>query len=417
MAPGFINIEPLRRFPDFRRLWTGYLFRLIGAQLTVTTCVYQLFALTHSNLDVGLLSLAQAVPAIAAAIIGGSIADAIDRRKLLIATAVLFAILTAGLALNAMQRQSAVWPLFVISPLIWGLNAVDTPTRSAVIITLVDRESVVPANVLRQLLSQASNLLGPALAGLLIALYPRSLAAIYWIDVASTLAAFQAVVRLPAMPSADGARRFGLSSMREGFGFALTRPPIMGGIAADFVAMFFASPVSLFPYLALVRYHGGPGAFGLLSAAPAFGAATGALLSGWTARVYRNGRWIIYAFIVWGLAMVGLGLSPWLWLGAILAAIAGWVDSTSAIFRATILQLETPDRLRGRLSSIDSMVGQTGPLLGRAEAGLIAQFISVPSTLILGGIACIAGIGVIARTMPGFGGYVRSDSLLAQESR
>jgi MFS family permease len=400
-----IDLGPLRQFPQFRRLWTGYLLRQIGAQLTVTAVIYQVFATTHSNLDVGLLGVAQLGPAIVAPMVGGAIADAIDRRLLLIVTAMLFAVFTSALALNAWSTHPALWPLYVFSALIWGLNGIDNPTRTAVTVALVDRASVVPANVLRQLLSQTSNLVGPGLAGVLIAVFHHDLAIVYWIDVASTVAALQAVLRLPPLLPGGGGRRFGLASIREGFAFVRQRRVIQASFAADLVAMVLGSPVALFPYMALVRYHGGPGAYGLLSASPAIGAGIGAILSGWTRRIRYQGKWVLVAISIWGGAIVGFGLAPWLWLGVAFMAVAGWADSTQAMFRTAILQLETPDALRGRISSIQSIVVQSGPLIGSAESGLVARLAGAPIAIVSGGLACLVGVAAIAKWAPQFVAY------------
>jgi MFS family permease len=413
-----IDTLPLRNFPHFRRLWIGYLFRLIGAQLTATTVIYQVYTVTHSNLDVGLLSIAQVGPVVVAPMLGGAIADAIDRRKLLMITAVAMALMTCALALNASTAQPALWPLYVFSALTAGLNGIDNPTRTAVVVTLVDRAAIVPANVLRQLLAQTSNLVGPGVAGILIAAFPHHLALVYWIDVGSTAAALQAAVRLPPLQPSGGGRKFGVASIREGFGFLRRSQVIQACLAADFMATLLGSPVSLFPYMALTRFHGGPTAYGILCAAPAIGAGLGAAASGWTSAIRYYGRWVLIAITTWGIAIVGFGLAPWFWLAVAYMAIAGWADSTSAIFRTAILQLETPDQLRGRLSSIQTIVVQSGPLLGNAEAGLVARLSSAPISIVTGGLACLVGVGVIVRLVPRISRYEggRSEEVAAVES-
>jgi MFS family permease len=401
----FIDVGPLRRFPQFRRLWTGYLFRQLGAQLTATTVIYQVFIQTHSNIDVGLISIAQLGPAILAPIIGGAIADAIDRRRLLVVTAVLFAMSTTGLALNALGPRPALWPLYVCSAITWGLNGVDGPTRTAVTMSLVDRGSVVSANILRQVLGQTSNIAGPGLAGILIALFHHHLATVYWIDAASTVAALQAVLRLPPLMPGGGGRKFSFGSIAEGFRFLRGRQAIQACFLADFIATVLGEPISLFPYMALVHFHGGPKAFGLLSASPAIGAGLGSLFSGWTGTVHRPGRWVLIAVAIWGAAIVGFGVAPWLWLGVCCVAIAGWADATSVLFRTTILQLDVPDRLRGRLSSIQSMVVQSGPKLGNAEGGLVAGLANAPIAIVSGGLGCLVGVALMAKFIPTFANY------------
>ncbi|HEY2072605.1 MAG TPA: MFS transporter [Gaiellaceae bacterium] len=401
----FVDVSPLRRFPDFRRLWTGYLFRQLGAQLTATTVVYQVFTLTHSNTDVGLVSLAQLGPALLAPIIGGAIADAIDRRILLVCTAVLFAFTTTGLALNASASHPALWPIYVCAALTWGLNGIDTPTRTAVTMGLVDRESILPANVLRQMLGQTSEVVGPGLAGALIAVFHGRVADVYWIDVASTIAALQAVLRLPALMPGGDARKFSVGSIAEGFRYLKGRQVLQGAIFSDLVALGLGAPNSLFPYMALVHFHGGPEAFGLISAGPAVGALAGSILSGWTHRVTRHGRWALISIATWGAFLIGFGLSPWLWLGVVCIAGSGWSDANLVLFRSTMLQLEVPDRLRGRISAINTMVGTSGPKLGSTDASLIASVSSAPIAIVSGGIACIIGAAVMARAWPKFAAY------------
>ncbi|HVB05770.1 MAG TPA: MFS transporter [Acidimicrobiales bacterium] len=401
----FVDITPLRRFPDFRRLWTGYAFRQLGAQITVTTVIYQVYTITHSNLAVGLLSLAQLGPSIFAPILGGSLADAIDRRVLLLGTAFAMSLCTVGLALNAGTGHPALWLLFVLSAVSWGLAGIDGPTRAAVQIALVDRESVLSANALRQVLQQGSLVVGPAAAGLLIAALHRHLPVVYWIDVASTAFALQAVLRLPPLPPEGGGRRFGFSSIVEGFSYLRGRQVIQACFLADLNANVLGLPVSLFPYMAFHHFHAGVRAYGLLMAAPGAGAALGSLLSGWSATIRRQGLAVLIAIAVWGLALVGFGLTTSLAVGIVLLAVAGWADMISATFRNTIIQVEVPDRLRGRLSSIQTAVVQSGPRLGNTEAGVVAALTTAQFSVVSGGVGCVLGIALIARFMPRFAAY------------
>ena len=196
-----------------------------------------------------------------------------------------------------------MWPVFVCAAAIQGFNSIDSPARSAVIPAIVDRDSLVAANALTQLLWQLSSMVGPAIAGLLIATTHGNIALVYWIDVASTAVALLSVARLPALPPSGGGRKFSLSSIAEGFSFLAGRQVIQGSLLADWLATVLGEPVSLFPYMALVRFHGGPTAFGILTAAPAIGAALGSLLSGWAVRVRRPGRAVLYALVAWGIAI------------------------------------------------------------------------------------------------------------------
>jgi len=400
-----LDTGPLRRFEAFRRLWTGYAFRQLGAELTATAVIYQTYVLTHSNLDVGFVSLAQLGPAFFVPLVSGAITDAVDRRKVLVVTAFLIGATTAGLAINASASHPALWPVYLCAAVIQGLNSVDSPARSAIVPDIVDRDSLLAANALQQLLWQLSSMVGPGIAGILIAATHGNIALVYWIDVGSTLIALQAVARLPALRPSGGGRRFSLSSIAEGFRFLSGKQVIQGCLWADWLATVLGEPVSLFPYMALVRFHGGPRAFGLLTAAPAIGAALGSLLSGWATRVRRPGRAVLYALVAWGVAIFGFGVSPWLWLGVVTVALAGWADAVSVLFRTTIVQLEVPDRLRGRLFSIQAAVVVSGPRLGNVEGGLVAAATGAPLAIVMGGLGCLLAAAGLNWRMPALARY------------
>jgi len=394
------DIGPLR-LPHFRRLWLGYLVSQTGAQLTVVAVAYQVFQVTHSSLDVGLVSLAQVGPAIVGPIVAGSLADAVDRRRLLLVIQVLLAGCSVGLAVNA--AHPALWPLYVLPALIAGLAGADNPSRVAIMMNLVDREAFVSANVLRQSVQQVALVAGPALGGILLATAGAQI--VYWADVASFAASFVALVRLGPGHQAETVTRFGFRSIVEGFGFLRGRQAIQGCFVADLNATVLGMPTSLFPAVGLVAFHGGAQAVGYLYAAPGVGALLGTVLSGWTSGIRRPGRAVVVAIAVWGAAITAFGLVPWLGLGLVLLAVAGAADVISAIFRSTILQLETPDRLRGRLSSIQTAVVTTGPRLGNAEAGLVAALSNVQVSVVSGGLGCLLGIAVIGKLMPRFLSY------------
>lgn len=380
----------------------GYAIRQVGSQVAVTAVIYQVFALTHSNLAVGLVSVAQLAPTIVVPLFGGALADAVDRRKLLIVTALLLGACTTGLALNTQGGHPRLWLIYVLSSLSWGLTSLDGPARTAVIVTLVDRSSFLAANVLRQLLQQLALVAGPAVAGVLIALFARHFAIVYWLDVLSTLAALQAVVRLPPLLPGSGGRKFGIRSVAEGISFVRRQRAILICFVVDFNANVFGMPTALFPYVAAVHFHSGPETFGLLTAAPGVGALLGSFMSGWTQRVRRVGRAVFMAVAVWGGAIALFGLSPWLWPALVLLMIAGWADVISATFRTTISQLRTPPEMQGRLSALQGIVVQSGPRLGNAEAAFVAALSSAPISIVSGGLACLVAVGALARFFPDF---------------
>jgi predicted MFS family arabinose efflux permease len=405
MARGrlLVDLGPLRQSQAFRRLWSGYLVTTLGSQLTVVAVPYQVFKLTHSSLDVGLVGLVQIVPVLGGSLFGGSIADAIDRRRLLIVTQFLLAACSVGLALNSSGGQAALWPLYVLSALAAAVASIDSPTRSAVIANLVSRPMFASASALWQLLSQLSQVAGPAVAGLLLGEF--GMASVYWIDAGTFAVSLLAVASLPVLRPLGGGTRFGLRSIAEGLRYLRGRPVLQGTFVVDLNAMVLGMPRALFPALGLVRFHGGAATVGLLYAAPGAGALLGALFTGWVVAVRRQGRAVVVAVAVWGAAIAAFGVVPWLDAGLVLLALAGAADVVSAVFRGTILQLEAPESLRGRLSSIHTAVVTGGPRLGDFEAGAVAAVSTPQISVVSGGLGCLVGVGLVTWLMPKFARY------------
>jgi MFS family permease len=405
-APGrvgrrlFIDVTPLRRSRDFRLLLAGEFVSVLGTQLTTVAVPYQVYRLTHSSLDVGLVSLAQLFPLIAGALLGGSLVDTMDRRRLLMLAQVLPALCSAGLALNA-DLGTALWPLFVLPALSAGFSPLDNAGRSAIVPNLVRRSEVSTANAMFQSLFQFGIVFGPAVAGLLLA--GAGVRFVYWLDVASFGGAMLGAFLIsPQPPVGATGQRAGLRSIVEGLRFVRGRQAIQGAYLIDINAMVFGMPRALFPALALTFFRGGPSTLGLLYAAPGAGALVGALTTGWVSRVQRQGRAVIVAVIVWGAAIASFGLVPWLPAALVLLAIAGWADVISAVFRSTIIQLSVPDVLRGRLSGLQTAVVTGGPRIGDLEAGAVAAGFGDAVSVISGGLACIVGALILGRLLPGF---------------
>ena len=405
MARGrlLVDLGPLRQSQAFRRIWLGYLVTTLGSQLTVVAVPYQVFLLTHSSLDVGLVGLVQIVPVLAGSLFGGSIADAVDRRRLLVVTQLSLAACSVGLALNSTGGHAALWPLYALSALGSGIVSVDSPTRTAVIATLVGRPMFASANALWQLLFQVSVVAGPAVAGLLLG--QVGIASVYWIDAATFAVSLLAVASLPALRPPGGGTRFGLRSVGEGLRYLKGRPVLQGTFVVDLNAMVLGMPRALFPALALVRFHGGANTVGLLYAAPGAGALIGALLTGWVVTVRKQGRAVLVAVGIWGGAIAAFGLVHWLAAALMLLALAGAADVVSAVFRGTILQLEAPESLRGRLSSVHTAVVTGGPRLGDFEAGAVAAVSTPQISVVSGGLGCVVGVGIVAWLMPRFSSY------------
>jgi MFS family permease len=397
-----IDMEPLRRFPQFRWLWFGYLLSLMGSQLTRVAVVYQIFTVTHSSLLVGLVSLVQLGPTLIGALLGGWVADSMDRRSLLLIVNVAMMLASLGLALNSLFNANIV-AVFVLSAVTAGFNGVDSPTRTAVMMTTVDRALIPKANALRQMLSQSSQVIGPAVAGLLLAAV--GLTPVYAIDTVSFVAAIVAVLMLRRAGTPGDPQRRGWSAIVDGFRFLRTQPAIRGCFIADLNATVFGMPTALFPALAVDHFHGGAPALGYLNAAPGLGALIATLLAGWTPHVTRPGRAVLIATTVWGVAITLFGFSPALIPALLLLAVAGAADVLSAVFRGTIIQLEAPDKLRGRLSAIHAAVVQSGPRLGNTEAGLVAAAAGTTASVVSGGIICVIGSFAIWRFLPRFSEY------------
>jgi MFS family permease len=384
-------------------LFAGAGVSYLGRQLTVVAIPYQVFLLTHSSLAVGMVGLVAVVPLVTLSLAGGAIADAVDRRKLLLVTQLLSAGTSAGLALNAGSGSPRLWPIYVLAALSAGLAGVDLPARNAIIPKLVGRDLFPSAAALSQIQFQVGQVLGPALAGLVIGRV--SLSAAYWIDVASFAAAVAAVLAIAPQPPEGGGTRASLSSVREGLRYLRGRRLLVSTFLIDIDAMVFGMPRALFPALATGFFGGGAGTVGLLYAAPGAGALLGALLTGWVGRVRRQGWAVIVAVTIWGVAIAAFGLAPWLPVGLALLALAGAADVISAVFRNTILQLSVPDALRGRLSSVHIAVVTGGPQLGDAEAGAVAALTSARVSVVSGGLACVVGVLLLLRLVPELARY------------
>ena len=393
-----LDVSPVTESREFRLLFTGQLVSFFGRQLTIVASAFQIFLLTNSSLQVGLLSLAQLGPIIACSFVGGALADAMDRRKLLIIANVVMALSSVGLALNAMAGRPQVWALYIFTAIGAGFTSIDAPTRSAVVPTLVRRDQIPAAAAINQTGYQFGSVAGPALAGVVIGTV--SLSAAYWIDVTTFGIALVALLRLPPLLPQGGGTKAGLLSVKEGLRYARQERVVQGVFLIDVNAMVFGMPRALFPQLGTELYHGGAGTVGLLYAAPAAGAFIGAVTTGWVGAIRRQGAAVLLAVVAWGAAIAAFGISTWLPLGLVLLAVAGAADVISAVFRGTILQLHVPDRLRGRLQALNIAVVTGGPRLGDLEAGAVATATNAQFSVLSGGLACVAGVALFAKVLP-----------------
>jgi MFS family permease len=400
-----VDTAPLRLDRDYRWLWTGQAINGIGTQITRIALPYQVYVLTGSTLAVAALTLVQLIPILIFALGAGSIADAVDRRKLLFLTQL--GLLTCSLGLLGLSLMPAppLIGLFAVAFAAAGLSAVDQPARASSIPRLVPAIRLPSAIALNQLNFQVGSILGPAIGGALIATV--GLPGAYFVDALSFTASIIGVLAIAPLPPLTSVTRPGLAAIREGLQFAINRRVILSTFVIDLNAMIFGMPTSLFPALALDVFKVGPGGLGLMAAAPAVGAFLGALLSGWVKSVRRDGRAVIVAVTVWGVAIALFGLSTFSFaLALVFLAIAGAADVLSAVFRSTIVQLETPDELRGRVTSIHILVVTSGPRIGDIEAATIGAVIGPQLSVITGGLLCVAGVGVVARLFPELAAHV-----------
>lgn len=398
----FLDISALRNFPAFRRLFTAQLLSQVGSQITAVTIMVQVFRMTDSTLMVGLVGAAQIIPLVCFSLVGGAIADAVDRRTLL-QIAQFFMFLTSGTLAILAMGDPPLWAIYVLAALGAGLAAVEAPTRSAIMPMLVDDTHLRSMVQMREVVTQSGRVGGPLLAGVLIASFDLTIA--YAVDAVSFLIALFLCFGLPNLTPASK-RRFELSSIVESLSFVKSSPVLATTFIADLIAMVFGLPRAVFPELADTMGVGEVG-LGFLYAAPAAGAMIGIAFGGLTNRVTREGYAVIVAIGIWGTAIACVGFSKVFILSLALLAVAGAADMVSAIFRQAILLQIVPDNLRGRMSAAHIMVVTGGPPLGDVEAGVAAHVFGARESIVIGGAVCVGGISLLALRVPSFRHWVR----------
>jgi MFS family permease len=373
----------------------------LGSMVTYVAIPYQVFHLSGSSLLVGLLGLAELGPLLATAFLGGALADAFDRRRMVQLTELALAGASGVLVLNA-AFTPRVWLLFVVAAVMAALDGLQRPSLEALEPRLVDRGELPSAAALSSLVLTAGMIGGPALGGVLIAVI--GLPATYAFDVATFAVSLGALRLMRAVPPPADAERPSLRAIAEGFRYARGRPELLGTYGVDMVAMFFGMPNALFPALA-AELGGGATLLGLLYAAPAAGAFLASATSGWAMRVHRHGAAVCVAAAGWGVGIVVVGLAPGIALALAGLVVAGFADMVSGIFRGTIWNQTIPDRLRGRLAGIEQVSYSSGPLLGNVESGVVASLVGLRFSIVSGGVLCVAGVAVAVLALPAFWRY------------
>ena len=404
-----IDVGPLRRHREFRLLYIGQAVSFAGSMITYVAIPYQVYDLTGSTLIVGLLGLAELVPLLGTALLGGALADAHDRRRLVLFADTTLLLLALVLVANALLAEPHVWVLFVVAAGMSAAGGLQRPPLEAMLPRLVPREELAAASALDGFRDNAGRIAGPALAGVLIATV--GLGTTYAVDAASFLVSLAALARMRAVPPPPEAAPPSLARVREGLRYAGSRQELTGSYAVDINAMLFGIPVALFP--AVADRYGGPELLGLLYAAGPIGAVLLTLSSGWVRKVRRHGKAIALSAGTYGAAIIAFGVADALPLALVALAAAGAADTSSVIFRQTLWNQTIPDHMRGRLAGIEQLSYSIGPTLGTARSGSVASVTSVPFSIAAGGAVCLAGTIVLSALLPRFWRYEARDPVSA----
>ena len=413
----FADTTPLRQ-PDFRRLWWAGVPTVIGANLTIFAVPVQLYALTQSSAYVGLSGLFALVPLVVFGLLGGAWADAMDRRILLIIASCGLAVASVLLWAQAALALNNVWVVLCLLAVQQAFYAVNSPTRSAAIPRMIPDDQLAAANSLNMTVQQFGAIVGPLLAGLLLAWI--DLSTLYLIDAITCLLPIWATVRLLPMPPTEaivGAAQWGFGAVLDGFRYLAGNSVVLMSFVVDLIAMILGMPRALFPQMAHQSFGGpvdGGTTMALLAAAMSVGAVLGGVFSGWLPRIQRQGYAVVIAIVIWGLAMVGFGVAgglagghtgPLLWVALAFLAVGGAADMVSAAFRSTILQSAASDDLRGRLQGVFLVVVAGGPRVADALHGAAAATIGTSVAAAGGGVLVVIGVVIAALVVPAFVRY------------
>ena len=396
-----LDTAPFRASRDFRLLFVGQGISTAGTMITYVAIPFQAYALTHSSLVVGLISFSELIAILSMALVGGALADAVDRRRMVRLSEFGLCLSVGVLAFNASLRHPQLWVLFVIVIVAAALDAIRRPSLDAIVPRIVPPETLVAAAALDSLQGNLGMVLGPPVAGVLIATVGLPLT--YGVDVATFVVSAVALTLMRAVPPAPDAAGVNLRAAIAGLRYATSRQDLLGSYAVDINAMFFGMPMALFPQIA--SGLGGPAVLGLLYTAPSAGSLLATLTSGWTRRVRHHGRAIAFAAAAWGVCIIAFGFAPSLWVALLALAAAGAADMISGLFRSALWNQTIPDAMRGRLAGIEMVSYSSGPALGNLESGLVGSLAGVRASVVSGGILCVAGTAVLSALLPRFWNY------------
>lgn len=390
-----MDVTPLRRFRDYRLLFVAATVSLFGSVITMVAAPLQLKELTHSYVAVGLIGVAEFIPLMTCGLWGGAIADAHDRRRVVLVTEAVQLASSAALIGNALLPHPHVWVIYAVAAVAAGAVAIQRPSIDALMPRLVPHEHQPAASALVGLQHNGGEVFAPALGGLLAV---WSLPVAYGVDVATFVVSIALFARIRPVPVSEHSEPVSWRGIGDGLRYAASRRDLLGTYVVDIVAMGFAMPQALYPFLA-DQLHA-PHALGLLYSAGAVGGVVATLSSGWTARVHRHGLAIVLAAASWGAGIALAGIAPTLWWVLACFAFAGGADMISGVFRGAMWNQTIPDHLRGRMAGIELLSYTSGPTLGNARAGLMARLGGVRFSIGVGGLACVGGVAFLAASLP-----------------
>jgi MFS family permease len=395
-----INIKPLFEYRDFRLLYFGQFIAYFGNMLTYVALPYQIFHLTNSSLAVGNVGLVQLFPLLITSLWGGALADKINRKKLLVAAECGLFVASLFLLLNAMFAPK-LWAVYLLAGIASALTGFHRPVMDGITQTLIEHDDMPAVSSLNSFKYGVTMIGGPTIAGLILAKY--NLSVLYAIDLFSYIASLGAIVliRVPELPAKISEPI--LKSILDGIKYARSRQELIGTYVVDFAAMIFGMPLALFPAIAETFHM--KTAIGWLYAAPSVGMLGAAIFSGWVDKISRHGVAISISATIWGVAIIAFGVSGNLLIACFFLAIAGAADAVSGLFRSTMWNQTIPQHLRGRLSGIEMISYMSGPLLGNAEAGLVAAGFGTTVSVVSGGVLCVLSVIVLAILLPKFWKY------------
>jgi MFS family permease len=387
------------RHRDFRLLWLGQIVSVTGSQMQFVAINWHVYLLTRSAFALGLVGLFRALPIILCSLVGGVVADAVDRKRLMIATQTVMLASAGLLTATTLAGVRSVWPIYILSGFASAATAFDIPARQSLMPTLVPPEDFPNAVSLGIVVFNTATIGGPAIAGFLLA--QSGPAIIYAINAFSFIAVIAALISMHTSgspePQVGESNALSISGLKEGLRFVWQTPIIVQTMTLDFVATFFASATLLLPIFAQERLHVDARGYGFLAAAPAIGSVVTALVMARLGTVRKQGQLVVVSVAIYGLATAAFGVSTIFWFSMLMLAVTGVADTVSTVLRQTIRQLVTPNHLRGRMTSINMMFFMGGPQLGELEAGAVAALIGAPLSVVIGGLgslvcACIAAV-------------------------